>query len=52
VRQYQSVIAADVKADTRKLYPTEQFTSGIDQGNSSVKNFVDRRRAFLLKTIR
>jgi hypothetical protein len=52
VRQYQSVIAADVKADTRKLYPTEQFTSGVDQGNSSVKSFVDRRRAFLLKTIR
>ena len=26
VRQYQSVIAADVKADTRKLYPTEEFS--------------------------
>ena len=52
VRQYQSVIAADIKADTRKLYPTEQFTSGVDQGNSSVKSFVDRRRAFLLKTVR
>ena len=52
VRQYQSVIAADVKLDTRKLYPTEQFTAGVDQGNSSVKSFVDRRRAFLLKTIR
>ena len=33
VRQYQSVIAADVKADTRKLYPTEQFASGVDQGD-------------------
>ena len=52
VRQYQSVIAAEIKADTRKLYPTEQFTSGVDQGNSSVKSFVDRRRAFLLKTVR
>ncbi len=51
VRQYQSVIAADVKADTRKLYPTEQFVSGVDQGNASVKSFVDRRRAFLLKTV-
>jgi spore coat protein CotH len=52
VRQYQSVIAADIKADTRKLYPTEQFTSGVDQGNASVKSFLDRRRAFLLKTVR
>ena len=52
VRQYQSVIAADVKADTRKLYPTEQFSSGVDQGNASVKGFLDRRRAFLLKTVR
>ena len=51
VRQYQLVIAADVKADTRKLYPTEQFTTGVDQGATSVKGFVDRRRAFLLKTI-
>jgi spore coat protein CotH len=52
VRQYQAVIAADVKLDTRKLYPTEQFTAGVDQGNSSIKSFVERRRAFLLKTIR
>ena len=50
VRQYQSVIAADVKADTRKLYPTEQFVSGVDQGGSSLRSFVDRRRAFLLKS--
>ena len=35
VKQYQSVIAADVKADTRKLYPTEQFTSGVDQGETA-----------------
>ena len=52
VQQYQSVIAADVKADTRKLYPTEQFASGVDQGESSLKSFVDRRRAFLLKAAR
>ena len=52
VRQYQSVIAADVKADTRKLYPTEQFASGVDRGESSLKSFVDRRRAFLLKAAR
>ena len=52
IRQYQSVIAADIKADTRKLYSTEQFTAGIDQGDDSLKSFVDRRRGFLLKTIR
>ncbi len=51
VRQYQSVIAAEVKADTRKLYPTEQFASGVDQGESSLKSFVERRRAFLLKAV-
>ena len=51
VRQYQSVIAADVKADTRKLYPTAQFTTGVDQGPTSLKAFADGRRAFLLKTI-
>ena len=49
VRQYQSLIAADVKLDTRKLYPTEQFVSAVDQGESSLKSFVERRRAFLLK---
>lgn len=49
VRQYQSVIAADIKTDTRKLYSTEQFTSAVDQGPSSLKSFVERRRAFLQK---
>jgi hypothetical protein len=49
VRQYQSLIAADVKLDTRKLYTTEQFVSAVDQGESSLKSFVERRRAFLLK---
>jgi hypothetical protein len=48
VRQYQSVIAADVKADTRKLYPSDQFESGVTIGESSLKSFVERRRAFLL----
>jgi len=49
VRQYQSVIAADVKADTRKLYSSEQFQSDVDSGDSSLKSFIERRRAFLLK---
>ena len=52
VKQYQSVIAADVKADTRKLYTTERFTSGVDRGDDSLKRFADRRRAFLLKAAR
>jgi hypothetical protein len=52
VRQYQAVIAADVNADTRKLYTTEQFTSGVDRGDDSLKSFADRRRAYLLKAAR
>jgi hypothetical protein len=52
VRQYQSIIAADIKTDTRKLYASEQFEAGVDRGESSVKNFAERRRAFLLKATR
>jgi hypothetical protein len=52
VKQYQSVIAADVKADTRKLYTTAAFTSAVDRGDESLKSFVDRRRTFLLKATR
>jgi hypothetical protein len=43
--QYHDLIAADVKADTRKIYSTEAFESGLD---GSLKSFVERRRAFLL----
>ena len=52
VQRYQAVIAADVKADTRKLYSTAQFTAGVDRGDDSLKSFADRRRAYLLKTAR
>ena len=45
-QQYQALIAADVKADTRKLYSFEEFETGL---NGSLKTFVDQRRAFLLK---
>jgi spore coat protein CotH len=45
-QKYHDMIAADVKADTRKIYSTEEFESGL---NGSLKNFVDQRRAFLLK---
>jgi hypothetical protein len=44
-QQYNDLIAADVKADTRKIYSTEAFESGLD---GSLKSFVERRRAFLL----
>jgi hypothetical protein len=49
VRQYQSVIADAVKADTRKLYSFEAFRADVDGSERSLKNFVERRRAFLLK---
>jgi hypothetical protein len=42
---YHDLIAMDVKADTRKIYSTEEFDSGLN----SLKTFVERRRAFLLK---
>jgi len=58
-RQYQSLIAADIQADTRKLYPTEAFLKGLtadleEQGfrgprrSVSLRRFVEQRRAFLL----
>jgi spore coat protein CotH len=48
-RQYQALIAADVKADTRKLYSFEAFQTGFDDSERSLKAFVEKRRAFLLK---
>lgn len=44
VTKYQAVIADDVKLDTRKLNSTEEFTSGVQ----ALKDFADRRRAYLL----
>jgi spore coat protein CotH len=49
VQQYQALIAADVKADTRKLYSFEAFQTGTDGEERSLKSFVEKRRAFLLK---
>jgi len=42
---YHTLIAADVKADTRKLESDEAFESGLQ----TLKTFVERRRAVLLK---
>jgi spore coat protein CotH len=49
VQQYQALIAGDVKADTRKLYSFEAFQAETDGGERSLKSFVEKRRAFLLK---
>ena len=49
VRQYQATIANEVQADTRKLYSWERFQAGVAEGPESLKSFVERRQAFLLK---
>jgi hypothetical protein len=60
VAQWQSVIAADVKADTKKIFSTEAFSKAVTVDNfepgfgptappsMSLKSFVEQRRAFLL----
>jgi spore coat protein CotH len=52
VRQHQALIAAEVKADTKKLYTFEAFEQRVATGEDSLKGFADRRRAYLLKTVR
>jgi hypothetical protein len=49
VEQYHALIGEDVLADTRKLYSSEAFRSGVREGEDSLKSFVDRRRAFLVR---
>jgi len=46
--RYQALIAADVKADTRKLYSTGEFEAGLSDSPQSLKTFVQQRRAYLL----
>ncbi len=55
--QYQALIAADIKADTKKLYSVDEFVKGLNGdvedggfrgGRLSLKNFADQRRAYLL----
>lgn len=60
-RQYQALIAEDVRSDTRRLYPVESFEKGLTEDVASpggfrgprmalsLKSFADQRRAFLLK---
>jgi hypothetical protein len=61
VEKWQSLIAADVKSDTRKIFSTEAFTKsvtvdGFEPGfgptappSMSLRTFMDQRRAYLLK---
>ena len=49
VQQLQALIAEDVKNDTRKLYSTEAFKAETDGDERSLKNFIEKRRAYLLK---
>jgi spore coat protein CotH len=49
VKEYQALIAEDVRADTKKLYSVEAFQSGVSGSESSLQAFVTKRREFLLK---
>ena len=42
------LIAAEVKADTRKLYDFPGFEAGIAASGNPLKSFIDARRMFLL----
>ena len=44
IKQWQALIAEDVKADTRKLY-----SSGFESDVASLQAFLTRRRATLLR---
>jgi hypothetical protein len=59
--QYQSLIAADVKTDTRKLDSLEAFAKGVSEDTEvdgprgprkslSLKSFAEQRRAYLLRS--
>ena len=59
-REYQALIADDVKADTRKLDSTEAFFQGLEENVEAsgvfgrgvkigLKTFADQRRAYLLE---
>ena len=48
VKASHSLIAADVRTDTRKLYDNGGFETGIAPDASPLKVFLDTRRAYLL----
>jgi hypothetical protein len=61
VTQFQGLIAADVQADTRKIFSTAAFTKAVTEDHfepgygptappsMSLKSFVEQRRAFLMR---
>jgi hypothetical protein len=48
LRSTHEMIAADVLADTRKLYDNAGFNAGVAESGNALKTFLDRRRAYLL----
>jgi spore coat protein CotH len=48
VEQHQALIREDVVRDTRKLYPTESFDSGV----AELRSFLEQRREYLLSSPR
>jgi len=49
LKSAHDLIAAEVRLDTRKLYDTPGFEAGIAATSNPLKNFIDQRRAFLLR---
>jgi hypothetical protein len=49
LKSAHDLIAAEVRLDTRKLYETSGFEAGIAPTGNPLKNFIDQRRAFLLR---
>lgn len=50
-RRYRTLIGTAVESDTRKLYTSEAFRSGLSEGDDSLQAFVARRREYLLKAV-
>jgi spore coat protein CotH len=48
-RAGHDLIAADVTADTRKLYDNAGFTAGVAATDNPLKAFIETRRAYLLE---
>jgi hypothetical protein len=48
LKGYQALIAEDVKADTRKLYSAEAFSTALMGSEQSLQSFIKKRREFLL----
>jgi hypothetical protein len=61
--KYQALVADDIKHDTRKLYSTEAFVNGLANDTQqqfggrmgpsgmSLKSFVEKRHAYLVKAL-